>query len=210
MTTYLSNLGFDITQIHRFINNQDLSEGDKFVIIQTDSDDRRSDQAVDDLRQLLRNILDDFTLKRIIVEPLEFEETTIEIKTILEDVEDDLVVNLGGGDRAVLTSIVTTCITAPVKLDEVSLHSDTNYKRKEIDLPNVSPSLNETEKRVLTLLVDEKSLIGSEISSELDISRGTVSQIIHKLSENGFVEIERDGKNKSVTPTLSGQLISTM
>lgn len=210
MKTLISPLGFDTSQLMSFITKDGISKGDRVIVLRPkeSKDEQRGDNAYNEARDILNKISEDLTLEKRILNTKNFEQTILEISNLIDDIEGELVVNLSGGVR---TLIVALTIVSTFKHDKINrLYNLEKIERnmKEIELPYTSFHLTDNERKLFKAISKEGPKTYNELVEELDLSKSTVSRLSNILKDKHLVSVEEKGKQKQVSLSLTGKLLS--
>ena len=207
MTTFVSTLGFNTSHLQSLIVGEDVADGDHLVLVRPDDDDQRGEGAVQDIEGLVGMIDQEITTELLKFDPDDFEGTTAALADLLDDIDDELVVNLAGGDRALVLALSVATMSTAADLRSTYIRSDVTQASHDVQLPTVRPRLNDRDREVLRYVVENGPVSNTRIASMTDVSNSTVSRSMNRLEEMGYVEVEEeDGKN-SVRATFPGKLI---
>jgi CRISPR locus-related DNA-binding protein len=207
MTTFVSTLGFDTSHLYSRIVNEDVSDGDHLILVRPDDDDSRGEDAVQQIEGMLEKLEEEFTKEVIECDPNDFEGTTNRLVERLNRIEDDVIVNLAGGDRALIIPLSLAVMSASVGVSSTHVRSDVTRESQNVDLPPLRPPLDEGDREVLNYVLENGPVSNTRIAAATDVSDSTISRRVEKLEEMGYVEVE-DGKgSNSVSPTFSAALV---
>jgi len=207
MTTFVSTLGFNTSHLQSLIVGEDVADGDHLVLVRPDDDDQRGEGAVQDIEGLVGMIDQEITTELLKFDPDDFEGTTAALADYLDDIDEEIVVNLAGGDRALVLALSVATMSTTADLRSVYVRSDVTQESHEVQLPTVRPSLNDRDREVLMYVVENGSVSNTRIAVATSKSDTTVHRSIENLEEMGYVEVEEDGGKNSVSATFSGKLV---
>ncbi|MFW6196461.1 MAG: CRISPR-associated CARF protein Csa3 [Thermoplasmatota archaeon] len=211
MKTALTPLGFDTSQLISFITKDGISKGDHVMILRPKEspNEQRGDTAFNETKEILNKISEDIKIKKIVLNTKNFEETVLEISNLIDQIEGEIVVNLSGGVRSIIVALTINSIFYHEKIDRVYNLEKIDRNMREIELPFISFELTDNEKKIFTTISKEGPLTYNELVDKLDLSKSTVSRLSKILEKKHIVTIEEKGKQKQVSLSLTGKLIST-
>jgi len=207
--TYIAPIGYNSTSVTRpVILSQGVTEGDRVVLVRPAGEmDERAVEAVDDVEGLLREIEPEvgLTVEEV---PQPFENSVLACRDVIEAVEGECAVSLGGGARDILLPFTIAVLTRLDRIDDVLFFSDLDGSVKEWTLPRLNTDISDPAKTTLHTIVvaDETTL--PELTGELSASKSTITRHVEELVAGEAVETWRDGKVKHVRPTLTGRLLA--
>jgi CRISPR locus-related DNA-binding protein len=207
MTTFVSTLGFDTSHLYSRIVDEDVSDGDHLVLVRPDDDDSRGEDAVQQIDGMLEKLEEDFTTEVIECDPNNFEETTNRLVERLNRIDDDVIVNLAGGDRALIIPLTLAVMSTSVEVSSTYVRSDVTRESQDVDLPALRPLLDDGDREVLEYVLQNGPVNNTRIAVAAEFSDSTASRRVEKLEEMGYVDVE-DGKgSNSVRPTFPATLV---
>jgi CRISPR-associated protein Csa3 len=207
MTTFVSTLGFNTSHLYSRIVDEDVSSGDHLVLVRPDDDDRRGEDAVQDIKGMLDKLEEEVTTEVLEFDPNDFEATARRLVERLDEIEDDVVVNLAGGDRALIIPLTLAVMSTRAEVASTHVRSDVTRESQNVNLPTLHPPLDESGCEVLKYVLENGPVSNTRIAAATGISDSTVSRRVEKLEEMGYVKVE-DGKgSNSVRPTFSATLV---
>jgi CRISPR locus-related DNA-binding protein len=208
MTTFVSTLGFNTSHLQSLIVGEDVEDGDHLVLVRPDDDDQRGKGAVQDIEGLVDMIDQEITTELLKFDPDDFEGTTTALADFLDDIDDELVVNLAGGDRALVLALTVATMPTTADLRSTYIRSDVTQESHEVQLPTVRPRLNDRDREVLKYIVENGPVSNTRIAAVTGKSDTTVHRSVNEnLEEMGYVEVRDDGGKNSVRATFVGELI---
>lgn len=207
MKTLVSNLGFDADHIIRAVVEHDLKGADSLLLFRPEREDPRGARAIEELEGLTKKMYGNLEVRVEYVDPRDFEQGVTEIKRHIEDVSGELVLNLGGGDRALLVTLTVAAMFADREFDAASTFSDAFLERVPISVPSLTGGLDEGEEAILEAIRSGAETC-TDLASELDLSPSTVSRRLDRLEDDGYVERDIDGNRRPVRLTFTGALCS--
>lgn len=207
MTTFVSTLGFDTSHLQNLLVTEDVEDGDRLLIVRPDDDDSRGENAVKDVEGMVDMIDVGIMTDVRLFDPEGYEETTATLVELLDTAEDEVVVNLAGGDRALLIPLAVAAMSTTTEVRATHLRSDVTRESHEIQLPTVHPGLNDRDSDVLRYIVNNGPVSNTRIAAATEKSESTVYRSIETLKEMGYVSVENDGGSNSVEPTFVGKLM---
>lgn len=207
MTTFVSTLGFDTSHLYSRIVDEDVSDGDHLVLVRPDDDDSRGEDAVQQIDGMLKKLEEDFTTEVIECDPNDFEGTTNRLVERLNRIDDDVIVNLAGGDRALIIPLTLGVMSTSAEVSSTYVRSDVTRESQDVDLPALRPPLDDGDREILSYVLENGPVNNTRIAAATDVSDSTVSRRVEKLEQMGYVDVE-DGKgSNSVRPTFPATLV---
>lgn len=207
MATFVSTLGFDTSHLYNRIVEEDVSDGDHLVLVRPNDEDSRGEDAVQDIKGMLDKLEEDVTTEVVEFDPNDFEATARSLVERLDEIDDDVVVNLAGGDRALILPLALAAMSTSAEVSSTYVRSDVTRKSQDVDLPTLHSSLDDRDREVLKYVLEKGSVSNKRIAAATDVSESTVSRRVEKLEEMGYVDVE-DGKgSNSVRPTFPATLV---
>jgi len=208
MTTFVSTLGFDTSHLHSLLVDEDVENGDHLLLIRPDDDDSRGESAVQEVEGTVDMIDVELTTEVEKFDPEDFEGTTKRLVDRLDKMDDEAVISLAGGDRALVVALSVAAMTTTTEVRSTHVRSDVTRESNEAALPTVRPSLNDRDREVLEYIVENGPVSNTRIASMTDKSEPTVSRSRESLEERGYIGVENDGGMNSMRATFLGKLIS--
>ena len=210
MRTFISPIGFNSTSITRPVLSHGVDTGDAVVLLRPHQEtlDDRAKEARADVERLLTEIEPDVSLQTHKITYDDFHAAVIECSDIITDSEPERIVNLGGGARDVFLPLTVAAITHANVIDAVFTFSDIDGTVRNPPLPNLSVQPAESTHQTLEAIVEsEAELSVTQLSDVLGVSKSTITRHLNQLEEVGAVSTRQEGKTKSATSTLSGELL---
>lgn len=184
-----------------------MSDGDHLVLVRPNDEDSRGEDAVQDIKGMLDKLEEDVTTEVVEFDPNDFEATARSLVERLDEIDDDVVVNLAGGDRALILPLALAAMSTSAEVSSTYVRSDVTRKSQDVDLPTLHSSLDDRDREVLKYVLEKGSVSNKRIAAATDVSESTVSRRVEKLEEMGYVDVE-DGKgSNSVRPTFPATLV---
>jgi CRISPR-associated protein Csa3 len=207
VTKFVSTLGFDTSHLQSLIVEEEVEDGDNLVLIRPDDDDARGEKAVQSIEGTIDMIDVELTTEVKEFAPGGFEETTKKIVDTLDSTTEDIVVNLGGGDRFLLISLSTAVTVTSSEIKSIHVRSDVTRESYEVQLPKVRPCLSDRDRSVLEYVVNNEPVNNTQVAAMTGKSNSTVHRSLESLQEIGYIEIEDKGGENSIRATFSGNLV---
>lgn len=209
MRTYIGPIGFNPTSVTRPILSHGLDHGDEVVLIrpQEDTDDRRAEETIADIRRNLGALEPDVNLHLERVPHDEFGENLLICRNIIIESSGDAILLLGGGARDVLIPLTIAGLSVPDSVSRVLRFSDIDGGVREMSLPRLLVPIQESVRGTLLSIGSEEEISLPTLTDRLDASKSTVTRHVKDLEEHDLVETWRVGRTKHLRLTLSGKLI---
>lgn len=207
MTTFVSTLGFDTSHLYSRIVDEDVNDGDHLLLVRPDDDDSRGEDAVQQIEGMLEKLEEEFTTEVMECDPNDFEATTNRLVARLNRVEDGVIVNLAGGDRALIIPLTLAVMSTSAEVASTYVRSDVTRESQDVDLPALRPPLDDGVREVLEYVLENGPVSNTRIAAAAGVSDSTVSRRVEVLEGMGYVDVE-DGKgSNSVRPTFPARLV---
>lgn len=207
MTTFVSTLGFDTSHLYSRIVDEDVRDGDHLILVRPDDGDSRGEEAVQQIEGMLGKLEEDITTELLTFDPNDFETTARSLVEVLDNVDDELVVNLAGGDRALIIPLTLAVMSTSATVSSTHVRSDVTRESQNVDLPTLRTSLDDRNSEVLRYVLGNGAVSNRRIASATGMSESTVSRRVETLEEMGYVDVQ-DGKGRnSVRATFPAMLV---
>jgi CRISPR-associated protein Csa3 len=209
MTVYISPVGYDSTRVTRPILSEGINDGDRIVLLRPagQDDDTRAAEAINDIERMVKQVQPNVTVVTETIPPEDFQAAVLACSTLLTNVDDDLVINFGGGPREVYLAVAIATLAHPDAVDKTLQFSDLDGNVEEISLPRIVGTLPESTIETLGVIVKSDAGIGiPDLADTLDRAKSTVSRHIRQLEDADAVTSEMHGKTKYVNATFTGEL----
>lgn len=210
MRTYVCTLGYHSTRVTRPVLDNGINSGDQIVVLrpaEDDDEDRRAEQAVDDIRGMINTIDPESRVKTAQLRTVSFTETVRDCLDILAGAEGDLVAVFGGGPREVFLPFTVAVCTRQDLVVEALQFRDTDGVVNEVPIPDLLARVPSRAEPTLSLIDEfggETTL--PELSAASEHSKSTVGRHLNELEKEGLVETESEGQTRLVGLTLTGDL----
>lgn len=206
MKTFVSTLGFDTSHLYGLVVDEGVTAGDHLVLVRPDDGDSRGEEAVNQIESMVSKVDDEISTELVVLDPMEFEDSVVELRELLEDTEGDVVVNLAGGDRALVLALSIATMTTSDTVSSVYVRSDVTREKQEVRLPRLHVDLDDRDREMLRYVLDNAPVSNTRLASALDVSESTVSRRLEALENRGLVDVTNSGTGNSVEPALTGRL----
>lgn len=212
MRTYIAPIGYDSARVTRPILSQGVEPETQIQLLvpETDSDDNRGNQAVDDVTRMVEQIEPDVSVETTGIPHDDFERAIELCGSLIDDADGEVVVIFGGGPRDIFLPLTVASLSRTDSIDESYQFSDLDGDVRRRRLPNLTaniPPQTETTLRSISDLDTPVSL--TDITDSVDISKSTVTRHVNRLDQDGLVTTEMRGKTKVVELTYTGRLLLT-
>ena len=207
MRTYLAPLGFDSRRVVRPVLSEGLDESDRVVLLQPAKSSDQSEDAFEEVADVLTQVVSDLELESEQLPYTDFVETTLLCTDLIQAVEGETIVVLGGGAREILLPLTVATFSNENYIDTILQVGDIDSSVRRIPQLNLRGNISNAE---TTLLADltalDTPLSISEIATELEKSKSTVARHVDSLEAEGFVQTAKEGRMKTVEQTDSGRI----
>jgi CRISPR-associated protein Csa3 len=208
MKTYISTIGFDISQIISLIVKYGIEKGDRLVLIRPqEENDQRAQNSLNEIQGFTNQINHDIRIEIVRVQHDDFEKCVIRLTELIDSSEGEIIANMSGGPRELLVPFVVGCLVKSVKIKKTVIYSDMDRVPREIILPNITSVLDEKIKNILLDINQNQPTTITGIAERTELSESTISRFIHKLDEIGAVSIIQKGKIKEIKLSLTGNVL---
>ena len=208
MKTYISTIGFDISQIISVIVKYGIEKGDRFVLIRPEEEnDIRAQNTLNEIQNFAKQISSDLKVEVFRVPHKDFETSTLRLMELIKYSEGDIIANMSGGPREILVPFVVACLLKSDKIKKTVNFSDIDRLAREITIPKVVDILDEKTQNILLDISKYEPTTITEIAERTDLSESTISRFISRLNAMGAVSIVQKGKIKEITMSFTGQIL---
>jgi len=207
MTTFVSTLGFNTSHLQSLIVSEDVSDGDHLILVRPDDDDSRGENAVQDMEGFVGMIDHDISSELLTFDPDDFERTTTSIVDRLNKVDNEVVINLAGGDRALVIALTVATMSTEADVRTTYVRSDVTHESHEVSLPELRPGLDSQNRDILRYVLRNGPVSNTQIASMTSMSESTVSRRLDTIEQMGLVNVQ-DGEGRNfVETTLAGEVV---
>lgn len=205
MKTLVSNLGFDADHILRALVDHDIEGRDGILLFRPERDDPRGNGAIEEIEGVTEKMYGNLQVEVEFVDPRDFESAVVSIKRSIDQSSGDIILNLSGGDRALLVAITVASMYLSKDIEGVSTFSDAFLERIPVSMPTVERGMEESDRRILEAL-KEGAETCSEVSKRIGLSPSSVSRRMERLEDNGYLKREVEGNKRPADLTFKGKL----
>ncbi|TKX49567.1 CRISPR locus-related DNA-binding protein [Halorubrum sp. ASP121] len=207
MRTYLAPLGFDSRRVVRPVLSEGLDESDRVVLLQPANDSDQSEEAYEEVEDVLTQVVPDLKLESEHLPYADFVETTLLCADFMQAAEGETIVVLGGGAREILFPLTVATFSNEKHIDTVLQVGDIDSSVRRLPRLNLRGNISDAEEALLGDLNDlERPLSISDIATELDKSKSTIARHIDSLESENFVRTTKEGRTKMVEITNSARI----
>ncbi|MDP2766725.1 MAG: CRISPR-associated CARF protein Csa3 [Candidatus Methanoperedens sp.] len=208
MKTYISTIGFDISQIISLIVKYGIEKGDRFVLIRPEEEnDPRAENTLKEIQKFTNQIHHEIKIEVFRVPHKDFEGCVIKLMNLISSQEGEIIANISGGPREVLVPFVVACLVNSYKIKNTVSFSDMDRVAREISLPRITSILDEKTKRILSDISEHQPTTITEIAKRTKLSGSTISRFITRLEDMNAVLIAQKGKIKEITASFTGNVL---
>jgi len=208
MKTYISTIGFDISQIISLIVKYGIEKGDRFILIRPeDENDPRAENTLNEIQKFTNQIHHDIKIEVFRVPHKDFEGCVIKLMNLISSQEGEIIANMSGGPREVLIPFVIACLINSHKINKTVSFSDMDRMAREISLPRITGLLDEKTKCILGDISEHQPATISGIAKRTKLSESTISRFISRLTDINAVLIAQKGKIKEITVSFTGNVL---
>ena len=207
MRTYLAPLGFDSRRVVRPVLSEGFDESDRVVLLQPANDSDQSEEAYEEVEDVLTQVVPDLKLESEHLPYADFVETTLLCADFMQAAEGETIVVLGGGAREILFPLTVATFSNEKHIDTVLQVGDIDSSVRRLPRLNLRGNISDAEEALLGDLNDlERPLSISDIATELDKSKSTIARHIDSLESENFVRTTKEGRTKMVEITNSARI----
>lgn len=210
MRTYIAPIGYDSARVTRPILGQDIDSETqiKLLVPETDADDNRGKQAIEDVKRMVEQIEPDVSVEALGIPPKDFEQAIGQCASLIDDADGEVVVIFGGGPRDIFLPLTVASLSRTDAIDESYQFSDIDGDVRRRRLPNLTASIPpQTETTLKTISESETPASFTDITNRVEVSKSTVTRHVSQLEQSGIVSTETQGKTKLVELTPTGRLL---
>lgn len=182
---FIFNLGYDTSHIISVVSSEGVSKGSKIILIAPEDRNDRQMNAVDDIFNYVSSLNQDIEIKFFNPEDSLLDNVG-SFSKLFSDVEN-LVLSLSGGPRDWLIPMTIASNLSQDSIQKVYFRSDLDSELNEIDIPGLSPGLDESELEVLEAFEKEFKPVNTVVG-EVSISESTIYRKLEDLEDRGLVE----------------------
>lgn len=207
MRTYIAPLGFDSRRVVRPVLSEGLDAGDQVLLLQPATGSERGDDAFDEVKDVLTQVVPDLDLDTEMLPYSDFVETTLYCTDLIQASKGETIVILGGGARELLFPLTVATFTSTDDVDTILQVGDIDSSVRRIPQLNLRGNVSDAEAGLLADLDTLQTPLSiSEIASELEKSKSTIARHVGSLESEGFVKTVKQGRSKKVSLTDSGRI----
>lgn len=207
MRTYLAPLGFDSRRVVRPVLSEGLDESDWVVLLQPANSSDQSEDAFEEVEDVLTQVVPDLELDSERLPYTDFTETTLLCADLIQAAEGETIVVLGGGAREILLPLTVATFSNENYIDTVLQVGDIDSSVRRIPEINLRGDISNAEAAFIADLTElDTPLSISDIATELEKSKSTITRYVKSLESDGFVTSTKQGRKKTVEPTDSGRI----
>jgi CRISPR-associated protein Csa3 len=208
MKTYISTIGFDISQIISLIVKYGIEKGDRLILIRPEEEnDQRAENTLNEIQKFTNQINRDIKVEIFRVPHKDFEKCVIRLTDLINTSEGEIIANMSGGPRELLVPFVVACLVKSEKVKRTVSYSDIDRAAREIMLPRITGELDEKTKAILEDISKNQPATITDIAKRKKLSESTISRFISRLSDMDAVIIEQKGKIKEIRLSFTGELL---
>ncbi len=208
MKTYISTIGFDISQIISLIVKYGIEKGDKLIFIRPEEEnDQRAENTLTEIKKFTNQINRDIKVEIFRVPHKDFEKCVIRLTDLINSSEGEIITNMSGGPRELLVPFVVACLVRSEKVKKTVSYSDIDRVAREIMLPRITGELDKKTKSILDEISKKQPTTITDIAESTKLSESTISRFISKLVDMDAVLIEQKGKTKEIRISFTGELL---
>jgi len=208
MKTYLSTIGFDISQIISLIVKYGIEKGDRFVLIRPEEEnDPRAENTLDEIQKFANQLHQEIKIEVFRVPHKDFEKCVIQMMNLISSQEGEIIANMSGGPREILVPFVVACLVNSHKIKKTISFGDIDRMAREISLPRITSLLDEKTKCILSDISKHQPTTITGIAKRTKLSESTISRFISRLVEMNAVLIAQKGKIKEITVSFTGNVL---
>ena len=207
MKTYISTIGFDISQIISLIVKYGIENGDRLVLIRPEVEtDQRAENAFNEIQKFTNQINREIKVEVYPIPHKDFEKCVMQLIDLINSSEGEIIANMSGGPRELLVPFVVACLTKSDKINKTVTYSDIDRAAREIILPKIACALDDKIRFILLDIFRNQPTTITEIAARATLSESTISRFVSRLASMGAVIIEQKGKIKEIKISFTGNI----
>jgi len=208
MKTYISTIGFDISQIISLIVKYGIEKGDRFVLIRPEEEnDPRAENTLNEIRKFTNQIHYEIKIEVFRVPHKDFEGCVLKMMNLISSQEGEIIANMSGGPREVLVPFAVACLVNSSKIKKTVSFSDMDRVAREISLPQITCLLDKKTMRLLSDVSEHQPTTITDIAKRTNFSESTISRFITRLVDMHAIIIAQKGKIKEITVSFTGNVL---
>jgi CRISPR-associated protein Csa3 len=187
--------------------SEGLDESDCVVLLQPANSSDQSEDAFEEVEEVLTQVVPDLKLKSEHLPYTDFVETTLLCADLMQAAEGETIVVLGGGAREILLPLTVATFSNESYINTVLQVGDIDSSVRRIPRLNLRGNVSDAEAALLTDLSDlDTPLSISDIATALEKSKSTIARHVDSLESEGLIKTAKQGRTKTVKPTDSGRI----
>ncbi|ELY95123.1 CRISPR-associated DNA-binding Csa3 [Natrialba hulunbeirensis JCM 10989] len=200
-------MGFDSRRVVRPVLGEGLESEDKVILLQPSSGSSRGEDAFEEVKQILTQVVPDFDLTTEHLPHTDFVESVLYCADLIQAAKGDTVVILGGGARELLFPLTVATFSTENYIDTILQVGDIDSSVRRLPKLNLQGSTTGAEKELLMDLIELNTPLSiTDIADELAKSKSTIARHVNSLEQNSFVQTQAKGRTKTVVVTDSGRV----
>jgi len=208
MKTYISTIGFDISQIISVIVKFGIEQGDRFVLIRPEEEtDQRAQNTFNEIQNFAKQISNDFKVEVFRVPHKDFEGSVLKLMELIRSSEGEIIANISGGPREILVPFVVSCLLNSDKVKKTVNFSDIDRVAREVSFPKIYNIMEEKIQSILLDISKNEPTNITDIAQRNDLSESTISRFISRLASIGAVHVSQKGKIKEIRLSFTGRVL---
>ncbi len=192
-----------------FMMKEGFSKEDELIVLVPEEKVSKGlamgEKEVQELKKKLKDIGIDIDFRKKILNTQDFEMTVRKISDLLSTIENDVIVNLTGGNERLI--IALTLCTFYHKNVKGVYNPTSTQKNEELEYPRSDVELTDNEQKFLETVVERGELTITELVEHTGLSKSTLSRLGSKFVEKDILESRSVKKEKVFRPKLAAELL---
>jgi len=211
MKTYISTIGFDISQIISLIVKYGIEKGDRLVLIRPEEEnDQRAENTLNEIQGFTNQINHDIRIEIVRVPHKDFENCVLRLAKLIKSSEGDIIANMSGGPREILVPFVVACLLNSDKIRKTVNFSDMDRIAREITFPRIYSDIDKKVQDILLDISNHEPATITDIAQRSHLSESTISRFISRLASIGAVQVSQKGKIKEIKLSFTGHVLLSL
>ncbi|NHN64364.1 CRISPR locus-related DNA-binding protein [Haloarcula sp. JP-Z28] len=212
MRSYVAPIGYDSTRVTRPILSQGIGADTHIdlLIPTTTTDNSRGAQAINDVRQMVKQIEPNVDIETTEIPHDDFETAIQTCRSLIDAADGEVIVIFGGGARDIFFPLTVAALSRTHHIDASYQFSDIDGEVRERTLPDLTANAPaQTESTLETIVTLDAPVSLTEITDAMDVSKSTITRHVKLLERQGLVRSETHGKTKVVELTTTGRILTS-
>ena len=207
--SFIITLGWTEAPTLTSISKHGLDCGDRVILLTPERRDKGAEAAISRIKSLVSLIKGGIEVLELPLPIERFEDAVMKITRVIRSAAEQghyVIMNLSGGMRLLVIEALMAALLSNVQ--DLTVEIQTEDGRFDITIPLIiKPSfiLSPIQRLILKSLKNREASI-TELSRDLGKPISTVYRLVKKLSDEGFVELEKRGRKSIARLKLKGEV----